>query len=97
MKVQSASIYFFLGSDDEKEDSDDEEDEVCNLRPARIPLMLVQGPDVRALHHRREVNKKRRGDDKKLQKQLNAAKKVTRCLGMFFWLQLITNSCTEKV
>ncbi|KAG2158013.1 SDA1-domain-containing protein [Suillus bovinus] len=60
MKVQSASIHFFLGSDDEKEDSDNEEDE---------------GPDVRALHHRREVNKKRRGDDKKLQKQLNAAKK----------------------
>ncbi|KAG1832809.1 SDA1-domain-containing protein [Suillus variegatus] len=61
MKVQSASIHFFLGSDDEKEDSDDEDDE---------------GPDVRALHHRREVNKKRRGDDKKLQKQLNAAKKL---------------------
>jgi hypothetical protein len=31
MKVQSASIHFFLGSDDEKEDSDDEEDEVCNV------------------------------------------------------------------
>jgi hypothetical protein len=31
MKVQSASIHFFLGSDDEKEDSDDEEDEVSNV------------------------------------------------------------------
>ena len=31
MKVQSASIHFFLGSDDEKEDSDDEEDDVSNV------------------------------------------------------------------
>jgi hypothetical protein len=31
MKVQSASIHFFLGSDDEKEDSDDEEDEVSDF------------------------------------------------------------------
>ncbi|KIJ17224.1 hypothetical protein PAXINDRAFT_10074 [Paxillus involutus ATCC 200175] len=60
MKVQSASIHFFLGSDDDKEDSDDEsEGEV----------------DVRALHHRREINKKTRSGSKKLQKQLNAAKK----------------------
>ncbi|KAF8840988.1 protein required for actin cytoskeleton organization and cell cycle progression [Paxillus ammoniavirescens] len=60
MKVQSASIHFFLGSDDDKEDSDGEsEDEV----------------DVRALHHRREINKKTRSGSKKLQKQLNAAKK----------------------
>jgi hypothetical protein len=65
--------------------------------PPEYHLCLFQGPDVRALHHRREVNKKRRGDDKKLQKQLNAAKKVTRCSEMFFWLQLNTNSCTEKV
>lgn len=28
-KVQSASVHFFLGSDEEKEDSDDEEEEVC--------------------------------------------------------------------
>ncbi|KIJ69642.1 hypothetical protein HYDPIDRAFT_172966 [Hydnomerulius pinastri MD-312] len=62
MKVQSASIHFFLGSDEEKEDSDDEsEDEV----------------DVRALHHRREINKKTRSGDKKLQKRLNVAKKVS--------------------
>ncbi|KAF9239627.1 SDA1-domain-containing protein [Melanogaster broomeanus] len=60
MKVQSASVHFFLGSDDEKEDSDAEsEDDV----------------DVRALHHRREINKKTRSGDKKLQKQLTAAKK----------------------
>lgn len=28
LKVQSASIHFFLGDDDEKEDSDEEEEEV---------------------------------------------------------------------
>ncbi|KAJ3901031.1 SDA1-domain-containing protein [Lentinula edodes] len=60
LKVQSASIHFFLGDDDEKEDSDDEEEEVL---------------DVRALHHRREINKKSRSGDKKLQKKLNVAKK----------------------
>ncbi|CAK5279508.1 unnamed protein product [Mycena citricolor] len=60
IKVQSASIHFFLGSDQEKEDSDDESDDEV---------------DVRALHHRREVNKKTRSGDKKLQKQLNSAKK----------------------
>ncbi|KAJ3728926.1 SDA1-domain-containing protein [Lentinula raphanica] len=60
LKVQSASIHFFLGDDDEKEDSDEEEEEDV---------------DVRALHHRREINKKSRSGDKKLQKKLNAAKK----------------------
>lgn len=39
MKVQSASIHFFLGSDDEKEDSDDEEDNVSsdNVRLSGYP------------------------------------------------------------
>ncbi|KAK0441167.1 SDA1-domain-containing protein [Desarmillaria tabescens] len=60
VKVQSASIHFFLGSDEEKEDSDDEEEETV---------------DVRSLHHRREINKKTRSGDKKLQKKLNSAKK----------------------
>ncbi|KAJ7349373.1 SDA1-domain-containing protein [Mycena albidolilacea] len=60
VKVQSASIHFFLGSDEEKEDSDDEGEDAT---------------DVRALHHRREVNKKTRSGDNKLRKQLNAAKK----------------------
>ncbi|KAH7907971.1 SDA1-domain-containing protein [Hygrophoropsis aurantiaca] len=61
MKVQSASIHFFLGSDDEKEDSDDEEEEEVT--------------NVKALHHRREINKKTRSGDKKLQRKLNLAKK----------------------
>ncbi|KIL00642.1 hypothetical protein PAXRUDRAFT_821434 [Paxillus rubicundulus Ve08.2h10] len=60
MKVQSASIHFFLGSDDDKEDSDEESEHEV---------------DIRALHHRREINKKTRSGSKKLQKQLNAAKK----------------------
>ncbi|KAJ7582468.1 SDA1-domain-containing protein [Mycena floridula] len=59
-KVQSASIHFFLGSDEDKVDSDDEEEEDV---------------DVRSLHHRREINKKTRSGDKKLQKKLNSAKK----------------------
>ncbi|KAF8078206.1 actin cytoskeleton organization and cell cycle progression protein [Lyophyllum atratum] len=59
-KVQNASVHFFLGSDEDKEDSDDEEEDEV---------------DVRALHHRREINKKTRSGDKKLQKVLNAAKK----------------------
>lgn len=59
MKVQTASIHFFLGSDDDQEDSDnDEEADV----------------DVKALHHRREINKKTRSGDKKLRKQLKVAK-----------------------
>ncbi|EGN92016.1 hypothetical protein SERLA73DRAFT_191723 [Serpula lacrymans var. lacrymans S7.3] len=60
VKVQNASIHFFLGSDDEKEDSDDEKEEL---------------PDVGALRHRREINKKTRSGDKKLQKQLKSVSK----------------------
>ncbi|GJE97055.1 SDA1-domain-containing protein [Phanerochaete sordida] len=59
VKVQSASLHFFLGSDDEQEDSDDEEDDL---------------PDARTLFHRREINKKTRGGDKKIQKQLKTIK-----------------------
>ncbi|KAF5391882.1 hypothetical protein D9757_001638 [Collybiopsis confluens] len=59
LKVQSASIHFFLGDDNERADSDNEEEEDI---------------DVRALHHRREINKKSRSGDKKLQKKLTAAK-----------------------
>ncbi|TFK59040.1 protein required for actin cytoskeleton organization and cell cycle progression [Pluteus cervinus] len=57
-KVQSASAHFFLGSEDDNDQPSDEEEEV----------------DVRALHHRREINKKKRSSDKKLQKALNKAK-----------------------
>ncbi|KAF9070325.1 SDA1-domain-containing protein [Rhodocollybia butyracea] len=60
LKVQSASMHFFLGDDDRREDSDEEDEEDV---------------DVRSLHHRREINKKTRSGDKKLQKKLNTAKK----------------------
>ncbi|KAF9475067.1 SDA1-domain-containing protein [Pholiota conissans] len=56
-KVQSASLHFFLGSE-EDDDSEEKED-----------------VDVRALHHKREINKKTRSGDKKLRKQLKTAKK----------------------
>lgn len=62
--MQSASLHFFLGSDEEKEDSDEEEDE---------------GPDVKSLIHRREINKKTRSGDKKIQKSMKTAKSV-RCI-----------------
>ncbi|KAH9830989.1 SDA1-domain-containing protein [Rhodofomes roseus] len=59
VKVQSASLHFFLGSDEEKEDSDDEsEDE----------------PDVKGLQHRREINKKTRSGDKKIRKTIKSIK-----------------------
>ncbi|KAI9056655.1 actin cytoskeleton organization and cell cycle progression protein [Trametes sanguinea] len=59
-KVQSASLHFFLGGDDEKEDSDEEEDDL---------------PDIKALQHRREINKKTRSGAKKLQKVAKAISK----------------------
>lgn len=34
MKVKSASMHFFLGSDEEKEDSDEEEENVKNFKSA---------------------------------------------------------------
>jgi hypothetical protein len=33
MKVQSASIHFFLGSDEEREDSDEEKEDVSVVYP----------------------------------------------------------------
>ncbi|CUA77184.1 Protein sda1 [Schizosaccharomyces pombe 972h-] [Rhizoctonia solani] len=59
-KVQSASLHFFLGSDEEAQDSDDEDDE---------------GPDMKALQHRRTINKKTRSGDKKIAKNAKQAKK----------------------
>lgn len=61
VKVQSASLHFFLGSDEEKEDSDDEEEE---------------GLDVKSMIHRREINKKTRSGDKKIRKSMKTAKSV---------------------
>ncbi|KAF8759569.1 Protein required for actin cytoskeleton organization and cell cycle progression [Rhizoctonia solani] len=62
-KVQSASLHFFLGSDEEAQDSDEEEDE---------------GPDMKALQHKRTINKKTRSGEKKIAKSAKQAKKKQR-------------------
>ncbi|TFK46042.1 SDA1-domain-containing protein [Heliocybe sulcata] len=59
VKVQSASIHFFLGSEDDNEEDSDDDDI----------------PDVKALQHRREVKKKTRSGDKKIEKTKKAIKK----------------------
>ncbi|PAV19968.1 required for actin cytoskeleton organization and cell cycle progression [Pyrrhoderma noxium] len=59
VKVQSAALHFFLDEDNEDESSDEED----------------EGPDVKALQHRREINKKTRSGDKKLVKSMKTAKK----------------------
>ena len=78
VKVQSASLHFFLGSDEEKEDSDDESEDVST--PCSCPAIdlhtLLQEPDVKALQHRREVNKKTRSGDKKIRKTMKSMKAV---------------------
>jgi protein SDA1 len=77
IKVQSASIYFFLGDDEESEDSDQEDVSSSQLH-ANYLRTIIQDVDVRGLHHRREINKKTRSGEKKLRKQLKTAKKVRR-------------------
>ncbi|EPQ58529.1 SDA1-domain-containing protein [Gloeophyllum trabeum ATCC 11539] len=59
VKVQSASIHFFLGSEDELYE-DEDEDAI---------------PDPKSLQHRREINKKTRSGEKKLRKTLKQIKK----------------------
>ncbi|KAI0292307.1 actin cytoskeleton organization and cell cycle progression protein [Russula brevipes] len=60
-KVQTASLHFFLGSDEEPEDSDDESDDNTT--------------NVRSLEHKREIKKKTRSGDNKIRKILKTAKK----------------------
>ncbi|KAI9440476.1 protein required for actin cytoskeleton organization and cell cycle progression [Lactarius indigo] len=60
-KVQSVSLHFFLGGDEEDEDGEDEsEDDTV---------------DVKSLEHKREVKKKTRSGDKKMRKVLKTASK----------------------
>ncbi|KZS94026.1 actin cytoskeleton organization and cell cycle progression protein [Sistotremastrum niveocremeum HHB9708] len=59
-KVQSASIHFFLGSENEEEKDSDDEEEI---------------PDAGGLKHRREINKKTRSGEKKIAKQLKTIRK----------------------
>jgi len=60
-KVQTASLHFFLGSDEESEDSDDESDD--------------DTVNVKSLEHKREVKKKTRSGDKKMRKILKVVDK----------------------
>ncbi|KAF8644117.1 hypothetical protein AX16_008646 [Volvariella volvacea WC 439] len=72
-KVQSASVHFFLGG--EEEESEDEQS-VCPFTPKEIDHLfhVIQQADIRTLQHRHEINKKTRSRDKKLQKALNKTK-----------------------
>lgn len=58
IKAQSASLHFFLGDEDEEEDSDEED----------------EGIDVKSLLHQREINKKTRSGERRIRKQVKAAK-----------------------
>lgn len=64
-KVQSASVHFFLGSEDDAADSDDEIDE----------------PDVKGLRHKRTVGKKTKSMEKRLEKTVKLARKVRLSVG----------------
>ena len=79
VKVQSASLHFFLGSEEEENDSDDEDpDHVCcrlNTSPIAVHPFL-QIPDIRSLEHKRNVTKKTRSGDNKLRRNIKAAAKV---------------------
>lgn len=54
VKVQSAGLHFFLGSEDEDPDSDGEESD--------------EGPDLRRLAHQRVIKKKTKSDDRRLRR-----------------------------
>ncbi|KAI8998932.1 actin cytoskeleton organization and cell cycle progression protein [Trametes punicea] len=84
VKVQSASLHFFLGGDEEEEDSDNEEEDL---------------PDIKALQHRREINKKTRSGEKKLQKiakalQSKKKKKAESATANFPAIQLLNDPQT---
>jgi len=59
-KVQSASVHFFLGEEDEEDDSESED----------------EGPNMKALQHQRGINKKTKSGEKKFAKAGKLAKKV---------------------
>lgn len=44
-KVQSASLHFFLGSDEESEDSDESEDDVCSCLAFVLSLLTTPRSD----------------------------------------------------
>lgn len=50
--------------------------EPCVIVLSRCLGFASQGPDVKGLQHRREINKKTRSGDKKLAKSMKVAAKV---------------------
>lgn len=59
VKVQSAGIHFFLGSENEDEEESSED----------------EGPDLKKLEHQRIINKKKRADDRRFAKAQATVKK----------------------
>ena len=78
MKAQSASLHFFLGSDEESEDSEESDDDVGSCLTNKIPSSphLYQTINVKSLEHKRAVKKKTRSGNKKMRKMLKTASKV---------------------
>ena len=95
-KVQSASLHFFLGSEDEPEEDSDEE-EVSSIANELFGYLrcLNQGPNMKSLQHRREINKKTRSADKKLAKTIKAAAKV-RLSDFFHRFILSSTNCASE-
>ena len=78
VKVQSASIHFFLDSDQDDDEMGASDDEATLLSYTRMLSLnsSAQGPDLKTLQHRREINKKTRSGDKKLERRMKKLKKV---------------------
>jgi protein SDA1 len=72
-KVQSASIHFFLGEDDDGAGSDSESED--------------EGPNMKALQHQRGIKKKTVSGEKKFAKAGKIAKKVGWTSGMSSGIQ----------
>ena len=77
-------MHFFLGNDEGSEDSDDESDDDVGscLQKDILSFNPFQTIDVKALEHKREINKKTRSGDKKMRKILKAASKVRTLLSI---------------
>lgn len=77
-KVQSASLHFFLGEEDDDEDSESED----------------EGPNIKAMMHQRGVKKKTKSGEKKIAKAEKAIKKVRSCPRSVHLLTQIRNAKT---
>ena len=78
VKVQSASIHFFLDSDQDDDEMGASDEEATLLSYTRMFSLngSAQGPDLKTLQHRREINKKTRSGERKLGRQIKNIKRV---------------------